>query len=197
MNNSHLSVKSFLIFGKKAGRVDKTELSLSRRNILRFSFVRKKGYILLRSLRGKSPDNGRYLSAGLPKSPPTSPAKHFEANTKNKNCKSLNFYPLRSKRFHGFLASNFSQGWQDCTSFYVSIGSFLKKKLSKKALFKVNLTLGAEKLNFWQTFSVRFVIADFYVSTGLFKKNILEKNGEFFEVVWLKFFQNSAQFSVP
>ena len=71
------------------------------------------------------------------------------------------------------------------------------KKFSKKALFKVNLALWAEKLNFWQTFSVRFVIADFYVSKGLFKKNILEKNGEFFEVDWLKVFQNSAQFSVP
>ena len=120
----------------------------------------------------------------------TSPAKHFEANTKIENCKSLNFYPLRSRRFHGLLASNFPQ---DCTSLYVSIGPFLKKKFSK-ALFKVNLALWEEKLNFWQFFFVKLVIAEFYVSRRPFIKTFWKTRVSPWKLADQNFFRNQQIF---
>ena len=52
----------------------------------------------------------------------------------------------------------------------MSIGSFFEKTFSKQAIFKVNLALRADKLIFWQTFSVRLVIAEVYVSRRRFEK---------------------------
>ena len=134
---------------------------------------------------------GRYLSAGWAISLPTSPAKHVEVNTQKKNCNSINFYPIRSKKFHRLLANNFPLGCQDCTSFCVSLGSLLKKKV-----FKMNLSLRAEKLNFWQTFFVGLVIAEFYVSRGFLKNKKSEKTLIFSQLVEQSFFGIQHMFSV-
>ena len=105
----------------------------------------------------------------------TSPAKHFEANTKIENCKSLNFYPLRSKRFQGLLASTFRKVVKTVLHSMCLMDFIEKKSFQKKAFFKVNLALRAEKLKFRQTFSVRLVIADFYVSRRPFKEKLFGK----------------------
>ena len=49
------------------------------------------------------------------------------------------------------------------------------KKFSKKALFKFNFQRRAEKLSFWQTFFVRFVIAEFHGSRRPLKKHFGKK----------------------
>ena len=100
---SQLSAKSFLTLGKRSVWLDKPELSLYRGIFQRFSFGKTNRYIILRNFRGNFPDFGRYLSAGLAKSPPTNPAKHFVVSLQNKIRNSTNFQPLCSRRFYVFF----------------------------------------------------------------------------------------------
>ena len=169
MSISQLFAKSFLTLSKRSSGVDKPELSLSRRIFLKFSFVKKLA-IYYFGTWGEIPrtmaDSYRQVYRNR--------HQRVERNTLRQiqKIKTVNLQTFSTplKKVSRISGEQLSARLARCTSFYVSIGSFLKKKLSKKTLFKVNLTLGPEKLNFWQTFSVRFVIADFYVSKGLFKK---------------------------
>ena len=73
---------------------------------------------------------------------------------------------------------------------------FFEKHVFKKKRFSKSVSLFEQKNSFFgKLFSIRLVIAEFYVSRRPFKKNFFGKKGEFFEVGWPKPFQYSANFS--
>ena len=144
MSISQLFAKSFLTLSKRSSGVDKPELSLSRRIFLKFSFVKKLA-IYYFGTWGEIPrtmaDSYRQVYRNR--------HQRVERNTLRQiqKIKTVNLQTFSTplKNVSRISGEQLSARLARCTSFYVSIGSFLKKKLSKKTLFKVNLTLWARK----------------------------------------------------
>ena len=173
-----MSLKCFLPFGKNKRAGLLTEFYLSWGVFWIFRFLKNKEcYISLRTLREKFLKIGRYLSAGLAKWPPTSPAKHFEEFF-FKNCKSFFVFPLRSKSFLT-LPKKFQEGFQDCTSLYGSRESALRICFPQKRRFSIYFDLRAEKFNFWLFFFLELVEAEIYASRKFLPKNRSEESLKF------------------